>query len=238
MAILKSLLAIAFFLLLSPLLLLRWIFRRISGEKETVDRESQEGETPLAITRRKRSLVVDADAIEEEEKVELYSTMAEDAGYKVHRGKVEHAYALEHVSDAEVCPRCGGPTLQEYASFVYATQIAPRAMFGPAGFFCTRCPTVIVDEDLIIGSINEKEFEFGDVVGIHDEEADELSTFGTWNGEPAVYVLDEEGIPLGLAEGIMAADIEVSSSSSRKKSRSFRRRIARESRKKNRRRKK
>lgn len=52
-------------------------------------------------------------------------------------------------------PRCRAATRQRNAHFIYATGIAPRVMLVPAGYFCTACPTVIIDEEIIAMSVKE-----------------------------------------------------------------------------------
>jgi len=64
-------------------------------------------------------------------------------------------------------------------------------MFVPAGFFCTTCPTVIIDEKLISTGVKEG-FRFQDVVGIDYDRKKEPDLFRTWNGKKAVYVFDED----------------------------------------------
>jgi hypothetical protein len=51
------------------------------------------------------------------------------------------------------------------AHFIYATDIAPRVMFAPAGYFCTACPTVVVDEHLIATGMKAG-YRFRAVVGV------------------------------------------------------------------------
>src|SRR5262249_57675631 len=68
-------------------------------------------------------------------------------------GKVQHGYALSHVAPWTQCPRCHANTQQHYTNVIYATQTALRVLFAPAGYFCTHCPTVIIDEAMVQAGI-------------------------------------------------------------------------------------
>ena len=76
------------------------------------------------------------------------------------------------------------------AHFIYATDIAPRVMFAPAGHFCTACPTVIVDEKLIASGVKDGD-RFRAVVGVDYVGKKPPDCFQTWNGHPLAYILDE-----------------------------------------------
>jgi hypothetical protein len=111
---------------------------------------------------------------------------------------VEHAYALRAVAGADQCPRCQGATRQHYAHFIYATTEAPRVMMAPAGYFCTACPTVIIDEEMLRSGMTEG-FHFQGVLGVDYEGKRPPDLFRTWNGRPAVYVLDDDQGPQGIS---------------------------------------
>jgi hypothetical protein len=78
------------------------------------------------------------------------------------------------------------------AHFIYATDTAPRVMFAPAGHFCTACPTVVIDEDLIAGGMKEG-YRFRAVVGVDYAGERPPDIFRTWNGQRSIYLLDEGG---------------------------------------------
>ncbi|MBI1876180.1 MAG: hypothetical protein HYS05_20125 [Acidobacteria bacterium] len=84
------------------------------------------------------------------------------------------------------------------AHFIYATDIAPRVMFAPAGHFCTACPTVVIDEDLIAGGVKEG-YRFRAVVGVDYAGEKQPDFFKTWNGRESIYILDEDGQVMDLA---------------------------------------
>jgi len=113
-------------------------------------------------------------------------------------GHVEHGYALRVVATSARCPRCQAETRQYYANFIYATQVAPRVMFAPAGYFCPHCPTVVVDEEMIRSGVTGP-FTFHGVLGIEHDESQAPDFFRTWNGQDAVYLLDEDQTPQGIA---------------------------------------
>jgi len=128
----------------------------------------------------------------------LRSAATEHARLTFYDGKVHHGYALRGVPTPERCPRCQAGTRQHYANFIYATQAAPRVLFAPAGYFCTQCPTVVIDEAMIRAGIVEH-FTFQGVLGIDYETRREPDFFRTWNGQTAVYIFDEDQTPQGIA---------------------------------------
>jgi hypothetical protein len=139
------------------------------------------------------------DGLQEHEKNAFNAMAAEATGIPIFEGRVEHAYDLAKFRDASKCPRCGGATELHYANFLYATQIAPRVMFVPAGYFCADCPSVIIDQELIEAGISDSRFRFQGVLGIDRGEDRVPDLFKTWNHESAVYVLDENEIPMGIS---------------------------------------
>jgi hypothetical protein len=128
----------------------------------------------------------------------LSTTISQVTGISFYKGHVEHGYSVDNVPTAQECPRCHAPTQQHYANWIYATQIAPRIMFAPAGHFCTKCPTVIVDENMIQAGIKRK-FRFQGILGIEYEGKKEPDLFRTWNGQEAVYLFDENQVAVGLS---------------------------------------
>ena len=142
---------------------------------------------------------VNVDGFTEKEKEELYSTALDKTEHTSFEGHVEHAYAIHRVERTDRCPRCHARTLRQYGNFIYATQIAPRVMFAPAGFFCTECPSVIIDEDMIKGGIMDRKCKYQGVLGLDYKGQKELDLFKTWNGKAAVYIMDENQMPIGLS---------------------------------------
>lgn len=137
------------------------------------------------------TLNVNLDRLNLDEQKEFVDTTPDQSEFRMFEGHVKHGYDLKAVSDKETCPRCQAPTEQMYANFVYATNTAPRLMFVPAGYFCQKCPTVIVDQNLIRGGVS-RGFKFGGVLGIDRNRGADLDGFDTWNGKKAVYLIDEK----------------------------------------------
>jgi hypothetical protein len=127
---------------------------------------------------------------------ELRSTASAVSHLSFFDRHVEHAYALRAVARADQCPRCRAATQQHYAHFIYATTVAPRVMMAPAGYFCTVCPTVIIDEELLRSGMTEG-FHFQGVLGVDYGGGRPPDLFRTWNGKPTVYVLDDDQEPQG-----------------------------------------
>ena len=110
-------------------------------------------------------------------------------------------------------------------------------MFAPADYFCTACPTVIVDEHLIARGMKDG-YRFRAVVGVDYAGEKQPDYFRTWNGHKPIYILDEDGQVMDLAtdnplhsEPLAAPAVASRDSAARKR----RRKMARRSRKRNRR---
>lgn len=105
------------------------------------------------------------DDFSDGERQSLWSMASKISNLPLYEGHVEHGYGLDFAPTSQQCPRCRAATQQHYANFIYATQMAPRVMFAPAGYFCTKCPTVIIDEDMIRSAV-DKRFNFQGVLGL------------------------------------------------------------------------
>ncbi len=174
-------------------------FRWLLGKKIEEKSLDAKMEAPFPNQLEKRGpLVINTDNLTPEGTKAVHTEIAKATGTPIHEGKVEHAYSRNAVSRTDQCPRCSGRTLQQSANFIYATDIAPRVMFAPAGFFCADCPTVIIDEELIASGM-KRGYAFQGVVGIDHGREKDPDLFRTWNGEKSVYVLDEDGKPLGIS---------------------------------------
>jgi len=142
---------------------------------------------------------VNMDIFPEEEKEQFYELAVEKSELSRFTGPVEHGYSKRRFGSVEVCPRCGARTQNQYGHFVYATQLAMRAIFAAAGHFCTACPSVIVDEDMIEQGIQDSRCSYLGVLGLDYGKAREPDYFRTWNGEEVIYVFDENENPIGIA---------------------------------------
>lgn len=122
----------------------------------------------------------------------------------IFEGELEHGYSKAAVGQTQGCPRCGAPTQQQYANFVYATDVRTRVKLAPAGFFCSQCPTVIIDEAVVAAGVKPG-LEFQGVVGLDFD--GELRLFRTWNGKKPTYILDEKEQIIGLSTSSLMADL-------------------------------
>ena len=101
------------------------------------------------------TVTVDLDEFGPETRPLVVEELASASGLPIFKGTVEHGYGLRFVGSHLRCPRCNAATRQQMAHVIYATDIAPRVMFAPAGYFCADCPTVIVDETLIAKGVKQ-----------------------------------------------------------------------------------
>ena len=179
--------------------MLKNLFKRGFAKRGTDDLPADQDALSPVVRRSSQGLVhVNVDAFDADQQNELYDELARRGGITVYEGHVEHAYSKRKVSDIHRCPRCRAKTEPRYASFVYATQVAPRVMFAPAGHFCTNCPCVIVDEDMIKTGILNHEYRYQGSLAIDYRGKKEPDILRTWNGQDAVYVFDEDQRPLGI----------------------------------------
>lgn len=175
--------------------------------------------------------IVNTEGLSDDEKREFYATVSETSQLDLYTGHVEHGYSVDAAATRASCPRCHALTRQQYANFIYATQIAPRVMFAPAGYFCTACPTVVVDDALIRPGVSQR-FTYQGVVGLDYEGEKPPDLFKTWNGEPTVYLFDEHENPVGLTT---TARLRPKAVTQTKRQPDRRRQMAKASRKRNRR---
>jgi hypothetical protein len=114
----------------------------------------------------------------------------------IFKGVVENAYESDFLGYKDKCPLCQTPTQQMYSNFIWANQEAARLMAAPAGHFCPKCPTVIIDDDIMQVGINKARFLYWGTVGIDagvSTEKDAVNLFKTFNGIKPTYILDENG---------------------------------------------
>ena len=128
----------------------------------------------------------------------LSAVVSQISGIPFYEGHVEHGYSMADVPTTRKCPRCHAPTQQYNANWVYATQVAPRVMFAPAGYFCTKCPTVIIDEGMIQAGVT-RGFQFRGILALDYEGREEIDSFRTWNGKETIYIFDENETAMGLS---------------------------------------
>lgn len=182
-------------------------------------------------------ITVDLDEFESESRPLLLEELAHGSGLPIFEGTVEHGYAIRSVGSQLQCPRCNAATRQQMAHFIYATDIAPRVMFAAAGYFCTACPTVIVDENLIAKGMKEG-YGFRAVVGVDYTGEKQPDFFKTWNGRESIYILDEDGRVMDLTtDNQLHVDSRAARAGASRDAaiRKRRRKMAQQSRKRNRR---
>ena len=139
-------------------------------------------------------------AISDEEVNAILQKTSEISGLSIFEGQISHAYESDFTKQTEKCPRCGAPTEQMLATFPYVTQTLTRQMTGPAGHFCTECPTVIVNDEILKVS-KPPQYVYGGVFAVIALDA-EMQFFGTLNGEKSVFILDEMEEMLGISNSV------------------------------------
>ncbi len=182
-------------------------------------------------------VTVDLDTFGPETRPRLLEELAQGSGLPIFEGTVEHGYSMRFVASHLRCPRCNAATRHQMAHFIYATGVAPRVMFAPAGYFCTACPSVIVDEGLIVTGVKEG-YRFRAVVGVDYAGKKRPDYFSTWNGRTPIYILDEgEQIMDRVTEDQLQSESSAAPAVASRDpaARKRRRKMARQSRKRNRR---
>ncbi len=190
------LLSSVFFMATLPVRAVLWlnrIVKRMFGKSADVSGKG------LRMNQDDRSVHLNLDAFDKSEQEAIRDEIARKVDeFPRFEGKVRHACELGVAKNREICPKCQSPTRQCYANFIYATQeAAARTMFAPAGFFCTKCPTVVIDNEMIEKGVT-KGFRFQRVVGVDYGKRKKPDLFLTMNGKKAVYVFDEDQNLLGL----------------------------------------
>jgi hypothetical protein len=117
----------------------------------------------------------------------------------IFKGNIENAYESDFLGYKDKCPVCSRETKQMYSGFVYATQTKARVASGPCGHFCTKCPTVIIDDDMMRQAVSSG-FKYGGTVAIETGYAKETILFKKFNGVKPVYVLGEDGGMEGITD--------------------------------------
>lgn len=140
---------------------------------------------------------IDFDSLDNDSLGQMPQLFSEHSGMSVFEGQVDHGYALQEVGESDKCPRCQAEMVQQYGHFIYASQPTPRIMLAPAGYFCTNCPTVIVDEHMLSKGVVGN-YPFNGTVGMSPN-GEDFVPFRTWNGQEPFHVFDETGNLLGLA---------------------------------------
>jgi hypothetical protein len=104
-------------------------------------------------------------------------------------------------------------------------------MFAPAGYFCTACPSVVIDEALLRQGIRQP-FTYQGVLGIDHKDKNRPDLFKTWNGSRTIYIFDEDQNPIGLTT---TAALPPKGSTKSKRQSDRRKQMAKASRRQNRR---
>jgi hypothetical protein len=181
---------------------------------------------------------VNLDRMDEGDQKEFRQAVSKKSGLAFFEGRVEYGYSLDYVANKERCPRCQAPTEQRYANFIYITQVAPRVLLAPAGYFCTKCPTVIVNEEILRAGVT-RGFQYRGVAGLDYEGKKSPDFLGTWNGEQRAFIFDEDETLVGITTrgGAMEYYDSAPAAFSRKQAEKARkkRQMAKQSRKRNRR---
>ncbi len=137
-----------------------------------------------------------------EENIGMLEAFSNKNQIPIFKGVVIHAYESDFLGYKDHCPKCGTPTQQMMSNFGYGTQEASRILTAPAGHFCSNCPTVIIDDDLMRTFIDKK-FEYGGVFTVESGYEDKKELPQTLNGEKPVLILDplKENI-FGVAQSV------------------------------------
>ncbi|MBC8443270.1 hypothetical protein H8D79_00940 [PVC group bacterium] len=158
------------------------ILKRVFGKGKTDPAEAEVGPVHMA---------VNLDQLDDADTTAFHEQATKHAGIPMFVGHVEHGYSKSHVGRTSTCPRCHAGTQQRYGNFIYATQITTRVMFAPAGFFCTKYPTVVVDEEVIKLGIGDRKLRYEGVLGLDYDGRKDPDAFRTWNGQETTFILGD-----------------------------------------------
>lgn len=175
--------------------------------------------------------------VEKEAQVQEMDDLNKDLDLPTYTGKITHAFDSDSdkVKKISLCPRCKAETRQQYADCIFATADGPEELFLPAGYFCTACATVIIDQTIIRDAIDES-IPYRCVIGVgFDSESGKPGLFKTWNGKETLYIVDKQNQITGM-ETTKHAQTSTKSHNKAKES-NQKKKLARQSRKKNRKKK-
>lgn len=181
-----------------------------------------------------RVVATNVDNLNKDEQSEVLQEILKHSDIPAHKGEIEHGYSLSKVRDPAKCPLCAALTEVRYANFIYRTQKGTRVMMAPAGHFCTRCATVVVNEALLEKGAS-RGYIYSGVIGV---EGENNGPFRTWNGREVAILFDEENNDMQLVpldELSFQSERAPSASSKDKRKAARRRELAKASRKRNRR---
>ena len=123
--------------------------------------------------------------------IELLQLASEQSKIPIFKGQVKHLYESDFTGYKDKCPRCLSEVVRMYSNFAYATQGKSRIMTAPAGLFCQSCPTVIIDDDMVLAHIDHTRFAYWGVFSVEDGYNDP-EPIETINGITPTYILSEE----------------------------------------------
>ena len=149
--------------------------------------------------RKDNTVSVNLDRLKKEDKEAVLDAMVTKTEFTKYEGEVEYGYDLKYAKEHSVCPKCNSELQQHYGNFIYATQTSTRVMFAPAGYFCTVCPTVVIDQDILRKGVTEN-YMYQGVLGIDGVKGERAGLFKTWNDKKVIYFVDGERMIMGFEE--------------------------------------
>ena len=145
--------------------------------------------TRAVINKKENTIKIVTDGIKTaEDNLEILEWYSQENNIPIFKGTVDHAYESDFLGYKDICPNCNTPTQQMMSNFAYGTQDKSRIMSAHAGHFCTNCPTVIIDDDIMRESIDPK-FQYCGVFEI-ESGYEQKKLLETLNGEKPVFILD------------------------------------------------
>ncbi len=154
--------------------------------------------------------VVNNKEVSGKENTEMLEYFSEQNKIPIFKGSVKHAYESDFLGYKDHCPKCDNVTQQMMSNFAYGTQEASRIASAPAGHFCTNCPTVIIDDDIMRSLIDKQKFIYGGVFTIETGYGKE-EIFETFNGEKPIMILDEfKSNIYGVSQSVHQSDLGLS----------------------------
>ena len=190
------------------------MFNKFFNKKQQnpITQINQDAEEPLYRAEKSGNVVsiVKEGEANAQESIPMMETFSEHSDIPIYKGKipVKHGYESNFTKQKDTCPRCGAKTQQMYSNFAYATNQKARLATAAAGFFCTACPTVIIDDDIMRMVHGAVQYGYGGVFTIESGYEKEPHLFQTMNGEKSLYIFDEDGGSLGLGQSVNKLDTD------------------------------
>jgi hypothetical protein len=122
----------------------------------------------------------DTEALDtnELEVVKKYSPLF--PGLHWNRNAIENGFSKEQYPDINTCPLCRATTERRYTRLFCKTLSGIGLYLGPVGWFCSGCPTVIIDDTAVRSEFSKEDGDI-EIFAVQARDNDHPHPLKTWN---------------------------------------------------------